>query len=266
MHENACDAFRAAMTEVLASPGPVDLPSGHVRHLNACEACQSWFDAQDLGVDEDATDEQLIERMAPLLLRLEELEAGRPPDPAALALQATHDRREAELLAAIEGFIAKHPALAPEKHGIPTERYSAFIFFHAVDAMNLLMRGYHRRDDRGPHAFALREDGAIFIDGEEAIPVAGVRKEIGRWIRDCRIVPEAEKTPDLEEAFRREAAWSDDETCAKLAAWAVEAVRAKPDLMRNFRLTEMSLGSPQYLALEYLPTGTGDRDHLDLWK
>lgn len=264
MSESACDAFKTAMTSALASPGPVDPPMELLRHLSACDGCADWFGAQDL-VGKDATEEEMMERVAPLMAKLDEMEGDAPHDrDAALREEAGH--RDAELLAVIERFLAKHPELAPGKHGIPMERYrSAFIFFHAVDALNRLMRHYHRRDDRGPHSFALREDGAVFIDGKEAIPLSSVRGEIREWIRDLRVVPEEEKTPDLGEALRREAAWSDDETCAKLVAWAVAAIRVKPDLMRNFRLTEVSLGSPQYLVFEEIRTKNGERELEDLW-
>jgi hypothetical protein len=266
MSENTCDAFKSAMAAALASGGPIDPPMEIVRHLADCEACLEWFEGQDLGLPDGSADPEAFMRVGPLFDKLAQLEDERPPDPAREALQAEHDRREAEFRALVAAFVARHPSLAPEKHGIPMDRYDPLIFFLAVDGLNGLMRRYHRRDDRDSHTFALREDGAVFIDGREAIPLSSVRGEIRLLIRDSRIVPEEEKTPDLAEALRREAAWRDDETCDKLAKWVVAAICVKPDLMRNFRLFDMSLGSPQYFALEPIRAGTGERDHLDLWK
>ncbi len=263
---DACASIHATLSAQLDSGLPFDLTLEEVRHLNACADCEEWFethiDNADLGEDEDAA----IARVQPLLERFAELEAEAPPDAAAEALASARDAENASFETVVRAFIAKHPLLDPAAHDIPMDRYRYPVFFMVVHTVNMLMRRILRSDEAMAKVYGLRDDGEVFLDGISKVPAASVQREIAQWLGIERIVPEAEKTPDLQEAFRREKAWRDDETCVKLARWIVAAIRCKPDLMRNFRMVGVSPKDPRMILLEPIRTKSGERDPLELWK
>jgi hypothetical protein len=263
MSGSACDTFKAAITAAFGSSGPVDVDDGQLLHIHGCERCLEWLDAF---VPEGLSDGQATDRLMSLIEKIDALaKTDLLPDATVRALHEQRDRREAELEAAVLGFIARHWELDPVLHNIPMERFEPLIFFTALDAVNMLIGRVVSRQGPQPAYYGLRDDGQIFVEDAPTIPAAGVQREILEFIRDCRIVPEEEKVEDLDEALRLERAWRDDETCTKLARWIVLAVRLKPDLMRNFRMIGTAAHDPRVILLLPIKTGTGDRDPVSLW-
>lgn len=263
MPDTACETFRAAIATAFKSPEPVDVPDEQLLHVHGCESCLEWIDAF---VPEGLTDGEAGDRLMALFTKIDALaRTDLPPDATMQALHAERDRREAEVEAAVTGFIARHPELDPTSHGIPMERFEPIIFFTAVDAVGMLIRRIVRRGVHEPAFYGLRDDGEVFIGSATAVPAAGVRREIREFIVNHRIVPDDEKVEDLGEALRLEAAWNDEETCAKLAAWIVRAVRLKPDLMRDFRMIGTSTGDPRVILLEPVRSKDVNGDPLASW-
>lgn len=259
MTTHECTLFRAALEAVMDLPD-VGFPLERAKHLNGCEGCQEWLDELDFG---DASDETLGRRLGPLMEALAQLEAELQPSPTQVALAEAREADERRVDEAVRAFIDRHPHLAPAAYGIDMTRFEHAAFFSALHGVNMLIRRIARRGEEEPSTYGLREDGAVLVGENVRVPASSVRAEIGRSIVQHRIVPEEEKTPDLGEALRREAAWRDDETCAKLAKWIVEAMRVKPDIMRNYRVVGTEGGDT--LLLEPIRTTTGERDAVELW-
>lgn len=256
-----CASFRAALTALLAGSGGSEFPLEQARHLNDCGACQEWFDGQDPACEGD----ELDRRVMPLMEALATLDGERPPSPEQLALAAECDERERELEAAIRGFVDRHPELDPSAFGIDMSRFEPYALYSALEAMRLLIRHVIRRGESQPSSYGLRDDGAVFIGGAEKVPAGSVHAEIGRWVvHDRKFTPE-EMTDDLAEALREEAAWSDDAVCAKFAAWVVQAVRRKPDLMLKFRMIGVDPADPKIILLVPIETAADERDAVALW-
>jgi len=262
MPESDCDEFRRVLTAVLDGSGTLEAAKGRMLHLIACEDCGDWFCAQEIADPSNADLQGKQSAFAELFYELARDAPPEPPSEMEIAMRDTRDASDRDVDATVERFLAKHPSLAPEAFGIDMTKFTHATFFCAVDAVNMLLC---RIGDAAPGAtYSLNEDGAVFLEGEPAVKAEAVRREIGRFIAGTRIVPEEEKVEDLVEAIQLDAAWRDDETCAKLAKWIVAAVSLKSDLLRNFHLIDTFVG--RLIVLERVKRGTSPPTALDLWK
>lgn len=262
--QDPCTVFRAAFDASMADTAAAPFPTEQVTHLNGCEDCQGWLDDnEDKMFRPGDSPEDAMRRMAPFMAAVGTLEVSDEETETTRALRAQRAADERRVDEAVRAFIGRHPHLAPAAHGIDMAKYEYAAFFCALNGVNMLIRRIARRGEEEPSSYGLREDGAVLVGGVVKVPAASVLREIRESIVGERKVPDDEKTPDLGEALRREAAWSDDETCAKLAKWIVEAMRVKPDIMRNYRVIGAEGGD--ILLLEPIRTGTGERDAVELW-
>lgn len=66
MAQTECDRFQSVMSALVSSGGPINLEDDLVKHLRSCESCDDWMEEQ--------VDDEVYERLGPLVEKLEALE------------------------------------------------------------------------------------------------------------------------------------------------------------------------------------------------
>jgi hypothetical protein len=185
-------------------------------------------------------------------------------------MRQASDRDKREVREAVTAFIEVHPALAPERFGIPVDRYQTDAFFAAVHGLDLLLRRYHRSRRRTPHEraeFILEMDGTVkSLDKAVLIPATSTQREVSRYIGLCYIPRREEMTWSLYKAQRQEAERISGiglEHAHSFLRWIQAALRHQPELLHGFRAL---LGKSKQKTLLISVKPDSNEDRLAAWR
>lgn len=222
----------------------------HVAH----EECQVCHDAER-GMKEPKTEAEVV-RLRDFLLSLfadlmrEEAEA-QGGYVTVDELQAEEDEREAECRKLVDAFVAAHPEMAFEKHGLPAD-FPRSAVLEATEGLRLLIRRAIEKPGRAgiESDVVLLDDGSLHVAGRPRVAAEAVRLEAARF---AELWTYEEDTHEIEGM---------DPAAAALVTWLVRAARVKPHLFRRFVAEPLTDGRDgvrlTYVGKDQSDEGWGD--------